>query len=63
MGQIPLPLLGLNRTGLRKSGLFSTHHYLMIWQRWRDGLEVTKKYKYAKNESFVGYGKVYTEAY
>ena len=38
MAPIPLPLLGLNRTGLRESGLFSTHHYLMIWQRWRDGL-------------------------
>ena len=41
MGPIPLPLFGLNRTGLRESSLFSTHHYLMIWQRWRDGLEVT----------------------
>ena len=42
MGPIPLPLFGLNRTGLRESGLFSTHHYLIIWQRWRDGIEVTK---------------------
>ena len=42
MGPIPLPLFGLNRTSLRESSLFSTHHYLMIWQRWRDGLEVTK---------------------
>ena len=33
MGPIPLPLFGLNRTGLRESSLFSTHHYLMIWQR------------------------------
>ena len=36
----------------------------MIWQRSRDGLEVTKCiHKYAKNESFVGYGKAFTEAY